>query len=41
MASWGAITYRHDEGVTDCIPKGEYKELNIEEATAGAKNESD
>lgn len=37
----GQLPTGHDEGVTDSIPKGEYKEFNIEEATAGAQNESD
>lgn len=36
----GQLPTGHDEGVTDSIPKGKYKELNIEKATVGAKNES-
>jgi len=36
----GQLPTGHDEGVTDSIPKGEYKELNMKEATLGAKNDN-
>ncbi|GAA6171761.1 RHS repeat-associated core domain-containing protein [Colwellia sp. KU-HH00111] len=36
----GQLPTGHDEGVTDSIPKGEYKELNMNEATLGAKNDN-